>query len=67
MSLENREEGLAPVPADVGRRQETARISAGWQCPECFGVNIENRMSRFQALPVGFLCTDCGCQFGGQL
>jgi hypothetical protein len=66
MSLENRDERQAPVPADVGRKQEAARIRLGWQCPECFGVNIENRMSRFQAQPIGFLCADCGCQFGSR-
>lgn len=64
--MENREEGQAPVPADVGRKQEAARIRLGWQCPECFGVNIENRMSRFQAQPIGFTCNDCGCQFGSK-
>jgi hypothetical protein len=64
--MENREEGQAPVPADVGRKQEAARIQLGWQCPECFGPFISNRVSRFEAKPIGFVCDDCGCQFGSK-
>ena len=35
----------------------------GWQCPECYGVQVAPRMSRFQAQPIGFSCNECGCQW----
>lgn len=39
--------------------EERTRITAGWQCPECFGVRIETREERKDA----FLCVECGCQW----
>jgi hypothetical protein len=38
----------------------------GWQCPECFGIQIEAQTTRFDPQPTGFLCTECGCQFGSR-
>ena len=35
------------------REQEKSRIRLGWQCPECFGVQVTNR-------DIGWQCHDCG-------
>lgn len=43
--------------------QEAARIQHNIQCPECFGVRVSARMSRFQAQPEGWQCEECGCQW----
>jgi transposase-like protein len=46
--------------ADAAR---IARVRIGLQCPECFGVNIQTRETRFDAQPIGWQCQDCGCQW----
>ena len=43
--------------------QQAARIRHGFQCPECHGVQVAARTSRFWAQPEGWQCEDCGCQF----
>jgi hypothetical protein len=53
--------GPPNAPSEMG-----ARVKQGIQCPECFGVRIDPRTTRFDASPVGFLCTECGCQFGSR-
>ena len=45
--------------SDDQRYQEYLRIKAGFQCPECFGVNIEGGQVYWGK--DGFQCTDCGC------
>jgi len=45
--------------SDDQRYQEYLRIKAGFQCPECFGVNIEEGQMYWGK--DGFQCTDCGC------
>lgn len=34
----------------------------GWQCPECYGIQINNKYNRFHSAttPVGFECQECG-------
>lgn len=41
-------------------------VEAGFQCPECSGVRIETRQSKLDSSPDGFLCVECGCQFGAR-
>lgn len=48
-------------------QQEKRRIETGIQCPECWGVAIQTRRSRFQANIEGFLCIECGCQWSPRL
>ena len=36
---------------------ERLRVNMGWQCPECFGVNIDTPERHH------FTCRDCGCQW----
>lgn len=43
-----------------------SRVKLGWQCPECFGVRISTRRSKYSASIEGFLCVECGCQFGAR-
>lgn len=45
--------------------QTPARIRAGWQCPECYSAHIDNRRDEAGRLE-GFLCTECGCEFGSR-
>jgi hypothetical protein len=33
---------------------ERHRVNMGWQCPECSGVNADQREN-------GYECQDCGC------
>jgi ribosomal protein L37AE/L43A len=40
-----------------------ANIERGFQCPECFGVQIETRRNRFDAGIDGWLCNECGCHW----
>ncbi len=47
-------------------RQTALRVKAGWQCPECYSVNVTRHMTRFAAQPIGFNCQECGCQWGSQ-
>lgn len=43
---------------------EKARINAGWQCPECFGVRIKTFQSdRYPGHFVSWQCEECGCQW----
>lgn len=46
---------------------QVKRIENGWQCPECYGVNVECRYNRFQAKPEGFQCNDCGCNWSQKI
>jgi hypothetical protein len=46
--------------------QSELRVRHGRQCPECYGVRVEARTTRFDPQPVGFLCVECGCQFGSR-
>ena len=39
----------------------------GWQCPECFGVQVSARQSRFDPSPTGWLCEECGCQWSRKI
>ncbi len=48
---------------EVAAIDELARENAGIQCPECYGVQITTRTSRFQAQPNGWQCEECGCQW----
>lgn len=36
---------------------ERLRVNMGWQCPECFGPNIETPKRQQH------VCRDCGCQW----
>jgi hypothetical protein len=38
------------------------RIDLGWQCPECFGVNITSE-PRQPHDPHHYQCQECGCQW----
>jgi hypothetical protein len=51
--------------ADMEQRIEDAwnRTDKGWQCPECHGVRVVRRQTRFDASPTGFQCNECGCQW----
>jgi transposase len=42
------------------------RASLGWQCPECFGVQVECQENRFTGRRSDdrFTCQECGCQWG---
>lgn len=51
------------VQLESSSEQEKRFVNKGWQCPECYGPNVSNRTTRFDAQPIGFLCTDCGCQW----
>lgn len=46
--------------------QTRAFIAAGWMCPECFGCRIEIQRERASDHVSGFLCIECGCQFGSR-
>ncbi len=35
----------------------------GWQCPECYGVQVQQEQSRFEANTHRFVCNECGCQW----
>jgi hypothetical protein len=37
-------------------------VRLGWQCPECYGVQIEPRLDCI-GRPHGFQCQECGCQW----
>ena len=43
--------------------QETVEhhASMDWQCPECFGVQVECFEDRFHIQPDRFECRECGC------
>ena len=43
--------------------EERARINAGWQCGECYGVNITRRAPAFGLGQEQFTCRECGCQW----
>lgn len=45
-----------------GKLQETARVSLGLQCPECYGVHIKLQ-PRQPHDPYRFQCEECGCQW----
>jgi len=49
----------------IERTDDTTRrhVCAGLQCPECHGVQVQNRTSRFAAKPIGFECRECGCMW----
>lgn len=48
-------------------QQATARVQDGWQCPECYGVQINTRrVSIGDPRVIGFECHECGCQFGSR-
>jgi hypothetical protein len=36
---------------------ERLRVNMGWQCPECFGPNVETPERQQH------ICQDCGCQW----
>lgn len=41
------------------------RDMAGWQCPECYGIQVDRQESRFGgASKDRFICNECGCQRG---
>lgn len=42
---------------------EQLRVNMGWQCPECFGVNVDSPVSRWHAQRTQYICQDCGCQW----
>jgi ribosomal protein L37AE/L43A len=42
--------------------EEKARIRAGFQCPECFGSQVET-ISTGTFEPLRFQCTECGSQW----
>ncbi len=46
--------------------EDTVRYHArrGWQCPECFGIQVTIRRNKFVARIDGFQCDECGCQWG---
>jgi hypothetical protein len=35
----------------------------GWQCPECYGIQIETRRVRHSDHVIGFQCNECGCNW----
>lgn len=37
--------------------EEKSRIRAGFQCPECFGANVETRTR------IAFECRECGARW----
>ena len=40
---------------------------AGWQCPECYGVQVNRFESRFGGPSEdSFECNECGCTWGRQ-
>ena len=42
--------------------EERARVNIGWQCPECFGTNIDTPQYRnVYVEPKKYTCRDCGC------
>lgn len=45
------------------RDEFRARVKAGLQCPECYGVRVSLRQTRFDPPPTGYLCDECGCQW----
>jgi hypothetical protein len=62
--------GQVPPPSQKATTGEVSqselRVRQGWQCPECYGVRIEACTTRFDPQPIGFLCVECGCQFGSR-
>ena len=56
---------IRELARDLAKKAEmqAARIRHGFQCPECHGVQVAARTSRFWAQPEGWQCEDCGCQF----
>lgn len=50
------------IPSATETVHEHAR--RGWQCPECYGVQITTRKNRFVARIDGFQCEECGCNWG---
>jgi Zn ribbon nucleic-acid-binding protein len=63
--LENHE-AKAAEQTQGPRTALNARVAAGWQCPECYGVRIETRRIFASDRVEGFTCTECGCQFGSR-
>jgi len=45
---------------------EKFRVEHGWQCPDCYGVNVTTRRNRNEDGVRGFTCEECGCQFGSK-
>lgn len=60
--------GFGPVFERIAQRDdaERERIKAGLQCPECFGPQVKTRRQRGHDRVDGFLCTNCGCQWGSR-
>lgn len=53
--------------ADKIEIQTREFVKRGWQCPDCFGVRIETRRKSLADPRIeGFLCVECGCQFGSR-
>lgn len=52
--------------ADISYLGMKQRIELGFQCPECYSVNIEGRSDRYQAFK-GYQCNDCGCNWSKKL
>lgn len=49
---------------ECDHNQEKARVNAGFQCPECYGVHITRQESRFSGQSEDkFSCRSCGCQW----
>jgi hypothetical protein len=42
-----------------------ARITLGWQCPECAGVRINTEPHQPHD-PYRFQCQECGCQWSNR-
>lgn len=42
------------------------RVKNGWQCPECYGIQINTKRDKNSDRVNGFECNECGCQFGGR-
>ena len=38
-----------------------AHAKLGWQCPECYGVQIDCFEDRFRLQSDRFECRECGC------
>lgn len=44
--------------------QEKLRIENGIQCPECYGVKINNRYeNKHSNNHIGWECQECGCNW----
>lgn len=50
----------------TNQTEEQARVKAGLQCPECSGVRIYTHRKVGSDRVEGFICEECGCQFGSR-